>query len=74
MNIQIKDKTVREIIGNFFWMFLSLVSFRSIKQLHAVGQGVSEILIDSVGISVIFTALMFITKKQDSKSPTATSL
>ena len=73
MNIQIKDKAVRETIGDFFWTFLFLVSFISIKKLHAAGLGVSETIIDSIGISAIFTALMFITKGKDSKSPTTTS-
>jgi len=73
MNIQIKNKTVRETIGNFFWTLLLLVSFSSIKKLHAAGLGVSEILIDSIGISAISTALMSVANRGDSKSPTTTS-
>ncbi len=59
---------MRENVANFLWTFLLVVSFISLKRLHAIGQGLSEIFIDSVGIAAVYTALTYFLRDKNSRS------
>jgi hypothetical protein len=58
------DARLRESLADFFWMFLGVLSYSALRKLHSTGQGVLEIVIDAIGISAIFSVLMYISKKQ----------
>jgi hypothetical protein len=53
---------MREALQDFFWAFLVILSYAALRQLHALGQGVLETVVDSVGIAAIFSFLMYVTK------------
>ena len=59
---------MRENITNFLWTFLFVVSFIALKRLHAAGQGLSEIFIDSVGIAAVYTALTYLLRHKNHRS------
>jgi hypothetical protein len=58
------DGSMRESLLDFFWMFLVIVSYSSLRKLHSTSQGVLEIVIDSIGMAAIFSVLMYFSKKK----------
>jgi hypothetical protein len=55
---------MRESFLDFFWVFLGIVSYSTLRRLHSMGQGVLETVIDAIGIAAIFSVLMYFSKKK----------
>jgi len=55
---------MREALQDFLWAFLVILSYAALKQLHVLGQGVLETVVDSFGIAAIFSFLVYVTKRK----------
>jgi hypothetical protein len=53
---------------NFLLVFLVAISFSSLRRLHAAGQPILEIIVDTIGIAAIYAVLAHIFFDKESRN------
>jgi predicted alternative tryptophan synthase beta-subunit len=61
---------MRRTLLDFLIMFFAVISVHSLRRLHAIGQPISDITIDAVGMSSIYAFLFFVFRSATQKSKT----
>ena len=54
-----------EVFGTFAFVSLVVMAYEGLRRLHALGQNVTGILVDSLGAAAIFTLFMYVFRYKD---------